>query len=204
MMQDRRFWDRYARVYDLVTRPGNAELAAAAEWIAGLLNPHDRLLDAACGTGTFACALAPRVESVMACDYSSEMIARARRKASRARLRNIAFRVEDVTRLDLPTGAFDAAVCANVLHLLNSPADAVAELKRVLRPGGLLIAPNYVQEPKSHSRRMRLVRKAGFTFAQDWNAPAFEDFLSDQGLRVLDSRLFDAWQPLDVVVCRSH
>lgn len=45
-MLKRSFWDRYAGVYDLVTRPGNKELAEAAAWIAGFLRPRDRLLEA--------------------------------------------------------------------------------------------------------------------------------------------------------------
>lgn len=200
---NRSFWDHYARVYDLVTRSGDAELAEAGAWIAGFLRPCDRILDAACGTGAFACLLASKVEFVMACDYSEKMLARARRKAAHHCLHNIAFRVQDITALSLPAGVFDAAVCANVLHLLDSPEDAIAHLKRVVRPGGLIIVPNYVHGTRAGSGRMKLLRRFGFESAHDWDGGAFEAFLSEQGLRIIEKRLFDAWQPLDVVACRA-
>lgn len=202
-MLKRSFWDRYAGVYDLVTRPGNKELAEAAAWIADFLRPRDRLLDAACGTGTFACLLAPAVEFVLACDYSEKMLEQARRKAARRGLRNVAFRVRDLRSLTLPREVFDAAVCANVLHLLDSPENAIAQLKMVVRPGGLIIVANYVHETGANSARMELISRFGFEFAQDWDAAALEEFLSEQGLRIIDKRLFDAWQPLEVVVCRA-
>ena len=105
--------------------------------------------------------------------------------------------------MTLPREVFDAAVCANVLHLLDSPENAIAQLKRVVRPGGLIIVANYVHETGANSARMELIGRFGFEFAQDWDAAALEEFLSEQGLRIIDKRLFDAWQPLEVVVCRA-
>lgn len=170
---------------------------------ASLCIQRDTVYDAACGTGTFACLLAPVVEFILACDYSEKMLEQARRKAARRGLRNIAFRVRDLRSLKLPRQVFDAAVCANVLHLLDSPEDAVAQLKGVVRPGGLIIVANYVHETGADSGRMELISRFGFEFAQDWDAAALEEFLSEQGLRIIDKSLFDAWQPLEVVVCRA-
>lgn len=91
------------------------------------------MLDAGCGTGRFAAALADSgLARVWGVDRSPEMLAVARAKTRRA-----GFKEGRLESLPFRDGWFDAAVAWLVVHLVDRPA-AFAELRRVLRPGGRL------------------------------------------------------------------
>ena len=90
-----------------------------------------RVLDAGCGTGRFAAALAESgVARVWGVDPSPEMLA-----VARAKTRRVGFKLGRLEALPFRDGWFDAAVAWLVVHLVERPA-AFAELRRVLRPRG--------------------------------------------------------------------
>lgn len=91
-----------------------------------------RWLDAGCGAGTYARDLAARGCSVVGMDYSFPTIAKARTRGGT----DIRWAVADVTSLPVRSGAFDGALCFGVVQALASSDRAVAELVRVVRPGG--------------------------------------------------------------------
>lgn len=96
--------------------------------------PGDRLLDVAAGRGPMAEAAAARGATVTAVDGSPAMVA-----AGRARLGDaVTWRVGDLAALPVPDGSFDVAVSSFGLIFASSPADALAELRRALVPGGRL------------------------------------------------------------------
>jgi SAM-dependent methyltransferase len=102
------------------------------------LMPGERLLDVGCGLGEAALALAEDLGDsgeLVGIDASEQMLAVARRNARSARCR-VRFTVGDAASLDEPDDAFDAARCERTLQWLADPAAAVAELVRVVRPGG--------------------------------------------------------------------
>ena len=100
------------------------------------------LLDAGCGTGRASFLLAPWFESIDAVDIAPRAIARAREENDRLGL-NVRFRVADVTELPFESASFDNVVFAyNGIEGIASEAlreRALAELCRVLRPGGRLV-----------------------------------------------------------------
>jgi SAM-dependent methyltransferase len=102
------------------------------------LMPGERLLDVGCGLGEAALALAEDLGDsgeLVGIDASEQMLAVARRNARAARCQ-VRFTVGDAASLDEPDDAFDAARCERTLQWLADPAAAVAELVRVVRPGG--------------------------------------------------------------------
>ena len=138
---------RWAFLYDklvsLLTLGRERALRAEALDLAGIA-PGQTVLDAGCGTGTFAIAAKARVGTtgaVHGIDASAEMIARARRKADRAGV-EVSFETAALEALPFPDAHFDVATTSLVLHHL--PADlrlrCLRELRRVLRPGGCLLA----------------------------------------------------------------
>ena len=126
------------RFYDPVVAATTRERTFKARLLDQLgPRPGQRILDLACGTGTLARAIAarePRVE-VVGVDGDPEMLARAREKAPGVRF-------DEAMAQDLPyeDGSFDAVVTSLFLHHLTRDAKqaALAEVARVLRPGGEL------------------------------------------------------------------
>ena len=120
----------YAPVYDLGTG-FPAERRRSIELLA--LKPAERVLIVGCGTGADLPLLPPDV-TVLATDLSPAMLARARRRARPG----IEVRRMDGHALELPDASFDAALLHMVLEVIPDPARCLAEIGRVLRPGGRL------------------------------------------------------------------
>ncbi|WP_410669349.1 class I SAM-dependent methyltransferase [Amycolatopsis sp. cmx-4-68] len=96
-----------------------------------------RILDAGCGSGPLFAALRERGAAVTGIDQSTEMLNRARRRLGA----DADLRVADLADpLPFPDAAFDDVVASLVLHYLRDWAPTLAEFRRVLKPGGRLIA----------------------------------------------------------------
>ncbi|HEY3216914.1 MAG TPA: methyltransferase domain-containing protein [Candidatus Eisenbacteria bacterium] len=113
------------------------------DWLcqAAQLAPSMHVLDVATGLGQPALDEAKRVSpngTVVATDLSPEMLAVAERRAREGGLRNLDFQTMDAEALGFPDRSFDAVTCAYGLMFCPDPVRAVAEMRRVLRPGGRL------------------------------------------------------------------
>ena len=105
------------------------------------------MLDMGCGTGSLAIAAKHRVGpsgTVQGIDASEEMIARARRKATKAGV-NVAFTTGIVEALPFPNDQFDAVLSTLMLHHLPRGArqQCAREMRRVLKPGGRVLAVDF-------------------------------------------------------------
>ncbi|AHH95769.1 class I SAM-dependent methyltransferase [Kutzneria albida] len=95
-----------------------------------------RILDAGCGAGAVSVALRDRGAVVSGFDRSAKMVELARQRLGE----DVDLRVADIGKpLPYPDGAFDDVVAALVLHYLEDWTGPLAELRRVLKPGGRLI-----------------------------------------------------------------
>lgn len=135
----RTFWDRFAGLYDLAESANRRAVRGMAGAAARLVPAGSDMLECAAGTGEISLAAAPFAKRILCTDLSIPMLERARRKAARQGLSNIEFARRDLLHLPDPDGAFGAVCAANVLHLLDAPERAVAELWRVTAPGGALM-----------------------------------------------------------------
>jgi ubiquinone/menaquinone biosynthesis C-methylase UbiE len=123
-----------------------------------------RLLDIGTGTGRVLELLAPRISQGVGVDASKAMLALARSRLARAGIGHCSVRLADMYRLPPAETSFDVAVVQMVLHYAEDPAGVLAEVARVLRPGGRLIVVDLAQ----HDRDDLLTR-----FAHRW--PGFSD-----------------------------
>jgi ubiquinone/menaquinone biosynthesis C-methylase UbiE len=111
---------------------------------AGYLLPHLRrgvsLLDVGCGPGTITIDLAARVAPglVLGVDRERAVIAEAARLRPAGNATNLTFTTGDAYSLELDDQSFDVVHAHQVLQHLTNPVAAVVEMRRVLRPGGLL------------------------------------------------------------------
>jgi ubiquinone/menaquinone biosynthesis C-methylase UbiE len=98
--------------------------------------PGDRALDVGTAAGNTAAALAPRVASVLGLDLTPAMKAQFDAVVAAAGLRNVAFVTGDVEALPYAEASFDLVSCRRAVHHFPDPPRAMAEMARVLRPGG--------------------------------------------------------------------
>jgi SAM-dependent methyltransferase len=116
---------------------------------------------------------------------------------------NVACGTGDLCALEFSDESFDVSIAGNVLHLLAEPQQAVAELRRVTRPGGTIVIPNYMNEEDTDRSFLKLAGAVGFTVHSEWDTPAFLEFLASCGLTVVEHRNFVAKQPLCVAICQN-
>jgi ubiquinone/menaquinone biosynthesis C-methylase UbiE len=137
---DARFWDRLARKYATDPIKDVAGYERTLARTRQLLSASATVLEVGCGTGTTALKLAPSVSRILATDISAEMIAIAQEKATAEASTNVTFTVAPASGDVGTEGLYDAVLAFNVLHLIGNRTAALAEARRVLKPGGLLIS----------------------------------------------------------------
>jgi SAM-dependent methyltransferase len=130
---------------------GKAAVMTAAETLGALVElvPKDadaRWLESACGTGLVARALAARVGSVTGVDLTPAMLEQAKRGAADEGIEKAGFSVGDATALEFADGSFDGSVTRFSLHHIPLPGRVIAELARVVRPGGWVLVSDLVAD----------------------------------------------------------
>jgi ubiquinone/menaquinone biosynthesis C-methylase UbiE len=118
-------------------------LTPVREWLIGKLAPQPRqtVLELGAGTGETgfeAAALLGEDGRLVSSDFSSEMVEVARRRGAQLGLGNVDYLVIDAERIELDSGSVDGVLCQSTYMLAADPAAALAETRRVLRPGGRL------------------------------------------------------------------
>ena len=113
-----------------------AETSAA--YLLPRLRPTDVLLDVGAGPGTITADLAGRVAEVVGLDPAPAAVDAARELVASRGLTNVRIEVGDVYALDASTGTYDVVHAHQVLQHLADPVAALAEMRRVCRPGGLV------------------------------------------------------------------
>jgi SAM-dependent methyltransferase len=116
--------------------------ANSAAYLLPHLRPGMSLLDVGCGPGTITAELAALVAPgrVTAVEVSPQALELAREELAGRGVAGVEFVLGDVHALDLPAGAFDVVHAHQVLQHLAHPVAALAEMRRVCRPGGLVAA----------------------------------------------------------------
>jgi ubiquinone/menaquinone biosynthesis C-methylase UbiE len=129
-------WERWrAQLADALT--------PVREWLIGKLAPQpgQSVLELGAGTGETgfeAAAIVGADGRLISTDFSPEMVQVARRRGTELGLGNVDYRVIDAERIELDSGSVDGVLCQSTYMLAADPAAALAETRRVLRPGGRL------------------------------------------------------------------
>jgi ubiquinone/menaquinone biosynthesis C-methylase UbiE len=118
-------------------------LTPVREWLIRELGPEpgDAALELGAGTGETGFEAAATLGDdgrLISTDFSREMVQVARRRGTQLRLGNVDYRVIDAERIELDSGSVDGVLCQSAYMLAADPAAALAETRRVLRPGGRL------------------------------------------------------------------
>lgn len=135
------------------------------------------LLDIGTGTGRMLEVLGPFVVEGLGVDISRQMLAVARANLDRGGLRHCSVRQADMYRLPLPDASFAAVVLHQVLHFADDPLRVLAEARRVLGPGGLLVVVDLAVHQREELRTERRHRRLGFADSE------MSAWLGELGLR---------------------
>ncbi len=126
------------------------------------LLPSDWVVaDLGCGTGQSTAALAPFVRRVIGVDQSTAMLKAARKRM--AGVDNVELRQGSLEALPLEDASVDGALLLLALTYVSDPGQAVAEMARVLRPGGHAVVVDLLRHDREEFRRQMGQQNLGFT-----------------------------------------
>lgn len=183
-MTERTPRDRFAESAEIMAVAAERAVPELVERLRNFcaLAGDERALDAGTGAGTFALALAPSVGEVVGLDPERELLAEARRLA--AGVDNVSFVEGDAAALPFERASFDLAVCARTLHHVRRPELVVAELTRVVRPGGALLLVDQLAslDPLEGLARDRLERLRDPTHQRTLSDPDVRGLLEANSL----------------------
>mgnify|MGYP000704054074 CR=1 FL=1 len=159
-----------------------------------------RILDIGTGTGLIAKHIVNAAAHIEATDASAEMIAEAKRDNRSAKLH---FSVQDMFRLPYVDKSFDVVIVSNALHIVPQPEKALAEIRRVLKDDGVLIAPTFTHAGNSFTGKVRafFMKLAGFPLHSRWTSEEYLRFLRQNGWMVRKSTVLKASFPLTYAEC---
>ena len=201
MREHKNFWDRNAGRYDRVMRKDRA----AYEKMYGLIRPVVKgktVLELAAGTGLIAKNIVNAAAHIEAADASVEMIAEAKRNNQSAKLH---FSVQDMFCLPYADKSFDVVIVSNALHIVPQPEKALAEIHRILRDDGVLIAPTFTHAENSFfgNSKAFFLKLAGFPLHSRWTSEEYLCFLQQNGWTVRKSVVLKASFPLIYAECEK-
>jgi ArsR family transcriptional regulator len=130
--------------------------------VGALVDRNLKVLDIGTGTGAMLPVFGAHVGLTVAVDNSEAMLARAQDLCRREQLQGISLCNADVARLPFASGAFDAVNCSMVLHHVDSPAAAVAEMARVTQPAGKVMVTGFTRHDQDWMREELAHRWLGF------------------------------------------
>ncbi|HEX2210152.1 MAG TPA: class I SAM-dependent methyltransferase [Longimicrobium sp.] len=176
-------YDRAAADYDRRwARYNRASLALLRPWVEGA--NLGQVVDVGCGTGNLLPLLRDcggRLEGYVGADLSPGMLLVARGKARDGRT---GFVAADAARLPLGDAAFDTAVSASALHYWDDARAGLAEIRRVLRPGGRLLLLDWVRDPLPMRALDAWMRIARVEYRRMYSRTEMADALAAAGFRV--------------------
>jgi ubiquinone/menaquinone biosynthesis C-methylase UbiE len=202
--RDAIFWDSAAKRYDRQTKRLAAMYDEMVRRILQELAPGDNVLDVGTGTGEIPLRICHAVSRLEAVDASREMIAVARDNAKLRGARNVTFSVHNSYNLPFRDGTFDAVIVSNLLHIVEHPADVLAEARRVLKTDGRLIAPTYVGRESVRARIFSWVlKRTGHPVYTRFTSRSLRALIERSGFDVADQALLKNILPVSFIVARK-
>ena len=194
---NKNFWNRYAKLYDFEIHKFNGSAYSEMYRLMSVaLTKEMRILEIATGTGLIAINIADCVQSIEATDFSPKMIEAAMGKNVPD---NVHFSIEDASALSFSEQTFDAVIISNALHIMPDPELVLMNIKRVLKPDGILIAPTFSHGHINNSTwklNTFVLKMIGFETYSKWKPEEYLSFISENGFSIKNWRMLKAAFPL--------
>ena len=193
------FWDRTAKIYDHFMKKDHK----AYKQMYSLIYPvvrHKTVLELATGTGLIAKHIVRSADHIEATDASQEMIEQAKQGVKSTKLY---FSVQDMFHLPYAEQSFDVVIVSNALHIVPEPERALAEIRRVLKEDGVLVAPTFTHADNAFFGKVKafFMKLAGFPLHSKWTSHEYLAFLRENGWTVQKSTVLKASFPLAYAEC---
>ena len=193
------FWNRIAKIYDHFMKKDHK----AYKQMYSLIYPvvrHKQVLELATGTGLIAKHIVRSADHIEATDASQEMIEQAKQGVKSTKLH---FSVQDMFHLPYADRSFDVVIVSNALHIVPEPEKALAEIRRVLKEDGILIAPTFTHADNDFRGNVKafFMKLAGFPLHSKWTSEEYLAFLGENGWTVRKSTVLTASFPLTYAEC---
>lgn len=195
-----KFWSRFAPLYNVFMRKDQKAYEKMYVLIRETIKGRE-VLELATGTGMIAKQVAEEAAHMIATDYSEGMIAQARKGKCPTNLR---FEIADAVNLQYEDSSFDVVLISNALHIMPNPEKALDEIRRVLKPEGILIAPTFTHGGMGKGQKMLAVlmeKTIGFKPNSAWSKESYVEFLHKNGWKIQRGKCIQASFPLTYVEC---
>ena len=193
MSKSDKFWDSKAEAYAKSKISDEQTYQRKLAETQAFLTPDMRIVEFGCGTGATAVQHAPHVQHIDAVDVSEKMLEIGRRRAAEANVDNISFTQGTLAEFNAEAGSVDAVLGLNVIHLIPNREEVIAEVARILKPGGIFVSStgclgnSYLRFIKllvplgkllgimpdvfimTESELAQEIRNAGFTIETQWH-----------------------------------
>ena len=195
------FWNRIAKIYDHFMKKDHK----AYKQMYSLIYPvvrHKQVLELATGTGLIAKHIVRSADHIEATDASQEMIEQAKQGVKSTKLY---FSVQDMFHLPYADQSFDVVIVSNALHIVPEPERALAEIRRVLKEDGILIAPTFTHADNDFRGNVKalFMKLAGFPLHSKWTSEEYLRFLRQNGWAVQKCTVLKASFPLTYAECEK-
>ena len=197
------FWDFCAPFYDIAEKVNGKAYAEMLKIVRDIIPQGSSVLEAACGTGAISIAIDKVANQILCTDISEKMLNIARRKVKKRNMQNIKVKNRNIFDLCEADSSFDVVIAGQVLHLIDNPEKAAAELKRV--------AKSMIILPMSFTENLRGMAKLGINFYRlfgfspkvEFTAETYKEFLRSIGFDGCEYTQIDGRVPMAIAVWKK-
>ena len=203
-MTDAAFWDKIAPKYAKDPIADMKSYAATRDRIREILQPHHRVLEIGCGTGSTALELADRVDRYIGTDVSPGMIAIAQAKLGDGSPAHLRFAAHDAG--DIPSAPHDVILALNLLHLVPNVPEVLDRVYEALPSGGLFIAKTALLKDGAWFLKPAIVVMRAFGKAPTavfFTGAELKTQMQDAGFEVIETLHQPGMAPREFTVARK-
>ena len=206
MGSGKKFWNRQAKRFEKRDNPSSDIRKSTYADIRKHLHPEDEILEYGCATGSLTIELSEDVKHIKAVDISDKMIKIAAEKIKEKGITNVEFEVASISVPSPIERKYDVILAFYILHLLPDLNMALGEMKRRLKPGGLVIAEAPCLSEMGWWKKWMLklgTRIAGLPYIAEFDQDDLKKSFKNFGFEIIEFKLKTEKFPRTFIVAKS-